>query len=242
MATRNETTDRSTDTRQQGQQTAQRNASAQQTGEVGRETRSDRERGLQTSREGRSPTGVVRSDVPGWGLTTGAPARSPFALMRRMMDDMDRMFEDFGLGSSIGRDFGLGRGLSSPLYGSTGRDLWADVPQGTASLWTPAVEVLERGDKLLVRAELPGVSKDDVSVDITDDVLTIEGERRQESEDRGEGFYRSERSYGHFVRSIPLPEGVDSEKADAKFKDGVLEITLPAPKRELKRGRKLSIR
>jgi HSP20 family protein len=162
--------------------------------------------------------------------------------MRRMMEDMDRMFEDFGLGRGIGRDLGLGRGLLSPLSGSTSRDLWADVPGGAPSLWSPAVEVLERGDKLLVRAELPGVSKDDVNVEITDDLLTIEGERRQESEEQDEGFYRSERSYGRFLRSIPLPEGVDSEKADAKFKDGVLEITLPAPKREQKRGRKISVR
>lgn len=108
--------------------------------------------------------------------------------------------------------------------------------------WSPAVEVLEKGDKLLVRAEIPGVSKDDVSIDLTDDLLTIQGERGQESEDRGEGYYRSERSYGRFVRSIPLPEGVDTDKADAKFRDGVLEITLPAPKRERKQGRKLSIR
>jgi HSP20 family protein len=160
------------------------------------------------------------------------------------MDDMDRIFEDFGLsrGFGSGRELGFGRGLLSPLLGSTGRDLWGEVSGGTPALWSPAVEVFEKGNKLVVHAEIPGVSKDDINIDVTDDVLTIEGERRQESEDRGEGYYRSERSYGRFVRSIPLPEGVDSDKAEAKFKDGVLEVTIPAPKRERKRGRKVQIR
>jgi HSP20 family protein len=234
MPTRSETTS----VRQQGQPIT----STRQAGEAGSETRSERERGLQTGREGRSQSGLVRSDLPGWGLTTGATGRSPFALMRRMMDDMDRVFEDFGLSRGFGRDFGLGRGLLSPFWGNAGTDLWSDVTDGGAALWSPAVEVLEKGDKLVVRAEIPGVSREDVNVDITDDALTIEGERRQESEDRGEGFYRSERSYGRFLRTIPLPEGVNAENAEAKFKDGVLEVTLPAPKRERTRGRKLTIR
>jgi HSP20 family protein len=233
MAARSES-----DVRQQGQQST----NTRQTGEAGSEAHSDRERGLQTGREGRSHTGVVRSEGPGRGLTGGTPLRSPFAVMRRMMDDMDRVFEDFGFGRGLGRDFGFGRGLLSPFSGGLGTDLWPDVTDYSTALWSPAVEVFEKGDKLIVRAEIPGVSKEDVNVDITDDALTIEGERRQESEDRGEGFFRSERSYGRFLRTIPLPEGVDGEKAEAKFKDGVLEITLPAPKRERKRSRKLTIR
>jgi HSP20 family protein len=236
MATRSETTD----VRQQGQQNTQRLGNARQSGEVGSETRSDRERGLQTDREGRSHTGMVRSDRPEWGLTAGAPARSPFALMRRMMDDMDRIFEDFGFGHDFGRRFGLGSGVPSLLSGGTA--LWPELTDGGSGLWSPAVEVFEKGDKLVVRAEIPGVSRENVNVDVTDDALTIEGERRQESEDRGEGYYRSERSYGRFFRTIPLPEGIDAEKAEAKFKDGVLEVTLPAPQRERKRGRKISIR
>jgi HSP20 family protein len=225
MATRNETVD----VRQQGRQNAP---------QAGGQTRSDTERGLQTGREGRAQTGVVRSDWPGRGVATGA-ARSPFALMRRMMDDMDRVFEDLGFGRGFGGDFG--RGLLSPFESGAGRDLWGDTGGGVA-LWSPAVEVLEKGDKLVVRAEIPGVAKEDINIDVTDDVLTIEGERKQESEDRGEGFYRTERSYGHFLRAIPLPEGIDADKAEAKFKDGVLEVTVPAPKREEKRGRRIAIR
>jgi HSP20 family protein len=234
MATRNETTN----TRQQDQYASQQ-ASGTRSGEAAGGPRSDREQTLQTGREGRHQrqTGVVRTGTPGRGLA-GGTARSPFTLMRRMMDDMDRLFEDFG----FGREFGFGRGLTAPLFGGIDRDVWGDTSDEGAALWSPAVEVLEKGDKLVVRAEIPGVAKDDVSIDVSDDVLTIQGERRQESEDRGEGFYRSERSYGRFLRTIPLPEGTDPEKAEARFNDGVLEVTLPAPKREQKRGRKIAIR
>ena len=233
MPTRNETTD----VKQQGQQNAQQNAGARSGTEVTSGARTDRERGLRTSRESFPQTGMVRSDRPGWGPTDLSPGRSPFSLMRRMMEDMDRVFEDFGLG----RSFGFGRGLS-PLWGGAGQGLWSDATDGGTTLWSPAIEVFEQGNNLVVRADLPGLSKDDVNVDVTDDAITIEGERRSESEDRGEGFYRSERSYGRFFRSIPLPEGTDANKADATFKDGVLEITLPAPKREQRRGRKIQIR
>lgn len=235
MTTRSETRD----TKQREQFAGQQAVDAQQTGRAGSgEVRSDRERGLQTGREGRTQSGLVRSGKPGSGLVSGAQMRSPFALMRRVMDDMDRAFEEFG----FGRDVGFGRSLVSPLWGGADNDLWVDLSTGGDALWSPAVEVLERGDKLVVRAEIPGVSKDDVNVNVTDDALTIEGERRREAEDRGEGFYRSERSYGRFLRTIPLPDGVDAEKIEATFKDGVLELTLPAPKREQKRGRKISIR
>lgn len=230
---------RNSETRDQERQGTGRDATSQQslTHRTGGDAGTERERGIQRSREGGAQSGLVRSQTPGWGLGS-ASGRSPFAMMRRMMEDMDRMFEDFGLT----RTGGLGTGLASPLFSGLDRDLTSSLGESGLGQWSPAVEVLEKGDKLLVRAEIPGVSKDDVSIDLTDDLLTIQGERRQESEDRGEGYYRSERSYGRFVRSIPLPEGVDTDKADARFRDGVLEITLPAPKRERKQGRKLSIR
>jgi HSP20 family protein len=234
MATRNE----GTEGKQQGQQRTQENKSPRQSSASQSETRVDRQRELQSGREGRAQTGVARSERSGTVYPATITARSPFALMRRVMEDMDRMLDDFGLS----RDFGGGRSLTSPFAGATSPDLWTGSAGGTLGLWSPAVEVLEKGDKVVVRAELPGLSKDDVNVDIHDDVLTIEGERRQESDEQGEGFYRSERSYGRFLRSIPLPEGVDADKADATFKDGVLEVTLPAPSREAKRGRKLPIR
>jgi HSP20 family protein len=90
--------------------------------------------------------------------------------------------------------------------------------------------VLHSDGQLMVRADLPGLTKDDVKVEMTNDMLTISGERKKEIEEKREGFYRSERSYGSFYRQIPLPEGVQTEKANAIFRNGVLEITMPAAK------------
>jgi len=82
----------------------------------------------------------------------------------------------------------------------------------------------------VLRADLPGMNKDDVKVEITDEAIILDGERKYEHEENEGGVYRSERSYGHFYREIPLPEGVKTENATANFKNGVLEITVDAPK------------
>ena len=149
--------------------------------------------------------------------------------MRNLVGDVDRFFDDF-LGYS-----GLGRGSSLP---STARDLGRTTGQ---SLWYPQVEVREREGKLVVCADLPGTRKEDVHVEIRDNALILQGERRQESEQSQEGFYRSERSYGRFQRAIPLPEGVNPEQVQANFKDGVLEITVPLPQRQSPQGRRIAI-
>lgn len=145
---------------------------------------------------------------------------SAFGVMRRMAEEMDRMFDRFF------------------EEGSTGRGL----QQAGSALWSPRLEVFQKEDKFIVRAELPGVKKEDVDVELGDDQLTIHGERREEHEEEREGFYRTERSYGSFHRTIPLPEGVIAESADASFKDGVLEITLQAPPKEVSRGRRIEIK
>ena len=109
-------------------------------------------------------------------------------------------------------------------------------------MWSPAIEVSERGDRMVVRADLPGLNKDDVKVETYDNHLVIQGERRQEHEEQGEGGYRrSERSYGSFYRSIPLPEGAQTEQARAEFKDGVLEVSVPVPASQQQRGRTIPI-
>ena len=99
-----------------------------------------------------------------------------------------------------------------------------------------------RQDELVVRADLPGMSKDDIKVEFQDGCLTIQGERRQESKEGGEGqgWCRSERRYGTFYRCIELPEGVTMDKVKANFKDKVLEVTLPAPF-EQTQGRRIEI-
>jgi HSP20 family protein len=154
---------------------------------------------------------------------------SPFALMRRVAKDMDRMFESFG----------FGRGRFAPR-------LWSDVPERFGepelAVWAPEIEVFDREGEFVVRADLPGLKKEDVGVEVTENALILEGERRKEHEERREGFYRSERSYGRFSRAVPLPEGVDTEKVEAEFKDGVLEVRLPAPKRQPQQRRQIEIR
>jgi HSP20 family protein len=209
-----------------------RSGATSQTGmQVGQ---SDRERPVESTRErGRQGTGIQR---PGVTSPVLGGATSPFVMMRRMAEDMDRMFEQFGFPRT-------GTALA-PRFGSWfDEDPWADRSTTTGrGLWSPQVETLRRGDKIVVRADIPGVQKDDVHVDVENDVLTITGERRDEQEEERDGFYRSERSYGQFYRAIPLPEGVDPEKCEASFKDGVLEVSLPAPKQEERKAKRIAIR
>jgi HSP20 family protein len=106
-------------------------------------------------------------------------------------------------------------------------------------MWAPEVEVFQKNNELTIKADLPGLRKDEVSVELTDDAVTIQGERKREHEEEREGVYSSERSYGSFYRVIPLPEGAITEQANANFRDGVLEITMPAP--PASKGRRLEI-
>jgi HSP20 family protein len=210
--------------------------------------RGDSERSLQSTREGgtgrgsatagrSSGTGMTRGQgySPTWGR---AAANDPFALMQRMAEDMDRLFDQFGLGRT---GFGLVPSTGS-LLGRDARGAGSLLGQGASSLWSPQVEVLRRGDEIVVRADVPGVNRDDLQVSVEDDVLTIRGERRDAREESGEGLYRSERSYGEFFRAISLPEGTDAERCEAKYEDGVLEVTLPMPKQEERKPRRIEVR
>jgi HSP20 family protein len=123
---------------------------------------------------------------------------SPFTLMRRLTEDLDRMFSGFGAGG--GREMGV---------------------------LAPPVDVRESNGNLVVTTELPGLSKDDVQVEVEQDRLIIRGERKREQEENREGVHRSERYYGAFYREIPLPDGVKADQAKAQFNNGVLEITMP---------------
>ncbi len=114
-------------------------------------------------------------------------------------------------------------------------DRFAGREEGEHSMWAPRIEVREKGNNMIVCADLPGLNKDDVKVEATDDGLLIEGERKREHEERQEGFYRSERSYGHFRRLVPLPEGANLDQAKAQFNNGVLEVSIPIPESQRKR-------
>jgi len=118
-----------------------------------------------------------------------------------MSEEMDRMFADSGRGQS-----GAGGGM-----------------------WSPAIEVSQRGGDFVVHAELPGLKPEEVKVELTDDAIVIQGERRSQNEENQGGVHRSERRYGQFYRNIPLPEGVNAEQVRAKFENGVLEVTAPLP-------------
>lgn len=93
--------------------------------------------------------------------------------------------------------------------------------------WSPALDVSESKDSLVVKADIPGMSKEDIHVSVQKDTLVIKGEKRQEKEVKEENFIRTERAYGSFYRAITLPETVDAANVKANYKNGVLELTLP---------------
>ena len=105
--------------------------------------------------------------------------------------------------------------------------------------WTPAMDLAETEDAFVLRADLPGVSEEDVSIELEDTVLTVSGERKSDHENKGEGYYRVERAFGAFSRSLTLPKGVDAEAIAAQFTDGVLEVRIPKP--EQRKPRRIAI-
>jgi HSP20 family protein len=104
---------------------------------------------------------------------------------------------------------------------------WGEGQRGAG--WSPTVDVRRCDGTMVIAAELPGLHKEEVKVELTNDTLVIEGERKREHQDDHEGFHRYERSYGHFYRSIPLPEGADTNHAKAELRDGVLKVSVPVP-------------
>jgi len=156
----------------------------------------------------------------------GLWAGGPFAVIHRLAEEMDQLF------NTAFSDPGMGQ---RALATNGGNGL-----KGMQAQWVPPIEVFERDGQLVVQAELPGLNAKDVTVEVTDDMLTIAGERREEHEENQEGYRVSERRYGRFFRSIPLPEGVKAEEVRAKFQNGVLEVTIPVPQQE-QRGRRIEI-
>ena len=127
----------------------------------------------------------------------------PFRDVMGIQDRMNRLFEEIQA---------RGRGREEGLE---------------AGAWMPAVDIYETDDGLVVKAELPGVERDQIGVEVKGGVLTLRGERKHEKEIKEENYHRMERSYGAFVRSFAVPGTVDSDKIAAKLKDGVLEVQLP---------------
>lgn len=117
--------------------------------------------------------------------------------------------------------------FNEPFFRSSGED--AELRLGA---WYPAVDMFDEEDKIVIKAELPGMDKKDVSVDIKDRVLTLSGERKYDNEVKEENYYRRERSYGKFKRAFNLPADTDSAKIKANFSDGVLKIEIPKPEEQ----------
>jgi HSP20 family protein len=105
--------------------------------------------------------------------------------------------------------------------------------------WMPAMDLVESGDQFVLRADLPGMSEEDVNIEFEDGTLTVSGERKAEHEERDEGFHRVERSFGAFSRSLTLPQGIDADAVTASFDRGVLEIRVPKP--EQRKPRRIAI-
>ncbi len=127
--------------------------------------------------------------------------RRPLEGLTGWFDDLDRWFED---------DF-----FTRPLEGN----------------WIPAVDVEEKDGSYVVKADLPGLKKEDIHLELHDGYLTLKGERKYEHEEEKENYHRVERMYGHFQRSFRVPEGVTEKDIKAKYQDGVLELTIPTPKK-----------
>jgi len=147
------------------------------------------------------PTQVTATPARPETATTG-----PFRTLERFAEEVNRIFDDFGLGRGGTRFSGY---------------------EG-AMTWAPRVDVSQHKGELIIRADLPGVDKDEVKINMTEDTVKIHGERHRAQEEERDGVYRSERSYGAFYRSVALPPGTASDQAKASFKDGVLEIRMPA--------------
>lgn len=136
-------------------------------------------------------------------------SEKPFSFMQRMSDEMDRQLNQTISGA---------RNRVAPLFGQN---------TGGGTQWLPQIEVLEKSGQLMIRADLPGLTREDINIEIEKQTLCISGERRIETETP----HHTERRYGRFSRSIGLPDGVDPDSIAAKFENGVLEICMPSPKR-----------
>jgi len=171
---------------------------------------------MERSRRGsEGSTGMRRGDQ--------AFLMSPFALLQRLADSVTGIFDD------------------DTFFGGREMARRSREQSGMSMGFTPRVDMFQRGNDLIVRVDLPGMRASDVSVEVSDDTITISGERSQDRQEERGGVYRYERSYGSFYRAIPLPEGAISDQAKARFENGVLEIVVPAPPEQVSRGRRLEI-
>jgi HSP20 family protein len=164
-----------------------------------------------------------RSRSRGPALSRWSLPPSPWELLRRMSDDMNRAAEDFRGGRMSD--------TSRPQRSSSGviatNSSASPMAQMEPMAWVPDVEVVRQPNDLVVLVDLPGIAPDEIDISINDGLLTIAGERMMEQRDEQDGFVRTERSYGSFMRTVILPDGADESRIQAKIDNGVLEIDVP---------------
>jgi HSP20 family protein len=185
----------------------------------------------QSQKQPRSTTTEVRAqDKPSRESSHGLESSRRDAGLRSWSDPFDalRRFADR-----------LDRWPLAPFWGPPAET--AARRRGLAGIWTPQIETFQRGDQFIVRADLPGLTKDDISVELEDDAIVITGERSSDEQHEDDGFFTSERSYGRFCRVVPLPDGAIADSVKASFQNGVLEVTLQAPPHETRHGRRVEV-
>jgi HSP20 family protein len=165
----------------------------------------------------------------GGDLARSSGAYGPLSTMARLSKEMDQLFDSF-----FGNRFGFPRLARNWPFESRGTGTGGD---DLSSLWAPSVDVRRRADSIVIHAELPGVPKDAVRIEATDEGIAITGERNETREEGGtdRGFQLKERSYGSFYREIALPEGAQVDQAKATMREGVLEITVPLQQNQNRR-------
>ena len=143
---------------------------------------------------------------------------NPLNLLNRFTTDMERFFDTFGFTAPLG-----------------------DKALLEKTQWAPNVDIVEKDGVLAIRADLPGMTEKDVTVELTDNTLTIKGERKSDVEEKRDGIYRRERMYGSFFRAFPLPETIKGEDVKATFANGVLEVKVPVPTAKAVKPRRIEV-
>ncbi|HLH00928.1 MAG TPA: Hsp20/alpha crystallin family protein [Bryobacteraceae bacterium] len=134
-------------------------------------------------------------------------------------------FPALPFGNLLGTPFNLMKRFSEEFD----RMFGGYVPPAEMEMWAPALEIKHKDGNFVVVAELPGITKDDIKVEVIEESLVVEGEKKKVKEEKAEGYYRTERAYGKFYRSIPLPKGAKTDEVKAELTNGILKVVIPVP-------------
>lgn len=162
---------------------------------------------------------TTQKSSPGSQMQVRREWEVPFVSLQR---EMNRLFDSF--------------------FGGLSPSPWASLERGSAESFNPRIDVSETDKEIKISAELPGMDENDIDVSLTKDTLTIKGEKKEEKEDKGKDYYRMERSYGSFARTIPLPVEVNTDKVEATFKKGILSVMIPKTATAIEKTKKVPIK